>query len=222
MLEPLIRDTLDEVGLGSCRLYPDAVQRVAGAHGLELQPFDRLTRFLIVQVDDYIRRRKSTAIANSIKRFPVDIYGINWEHIEREGALARFHGSVDYGTLNAAIAGATASITMNPNIDLSAHDRFFTALGAGVMPLSDSNDFICENFPRLAPYGFGFDSGSLEATLERVFARPADAIALARSTKQDMMARFSTARAAKHIRDCVAIADYLDFSFAPPQPFIAL
>jgi len=150
MLERIIRDSLDDVGLGPCELYPEAVRRAAAAHRLELQPFDRLTRFLVVQLDDYVRRRKSTAIAEAIKRFPVDIYGVHWEHISREGTRARFHGGVDYGTLNAAIARATASITMNPNIELSAHDRFFTALGAGVMPVSDANGFIRDNFAGLA------------------------------------------------------------------------
>jgi hypothetical protein len=221
-VEPLIRDSLDEIGLGSCGLYPDVVQRVAAAHGLELQPFDHLTRFLIVQIDDYVRRRKSTAIAEAIKRFPVDIYGASWEHIDREGARARFHGGVDYATVNQAIARATASITMNPNIELSAHDRFFTALGMGVTPLSDANAFTRENFPALAPYSFAFGDGSLEAALERVFARPADAVALARSKRLEMMERFSVRRAAKQIRDCAALAEYLDFSFVAPQPFFAL
>ncbi len=222
MVEPLIRDTLDEVGLGSCQAYPDAIRRVASAHGLELQPFDRLTRFLIVQIDDYVRRRKSTAIANAIRRFPVDVYGASWDHIEREGARARFHGSVDYATLSTAISGAAASITMNPNIELSAHDRFFTALGAGVMPISDSNAFIRENFGGLAPYTFGFEDGSIEAAVERVFARPADAVEIARRTKQEMIDRFPQGETARHIRDCAAIAEYLDFSFVAPQPFLAL
>jgi hypothetical protein len=222
MIEPLIRDCLDEVGLGPCQLYPDAVRRVAVAHGIELQPFDRLTRFLIVQLDDYVRRRKSTAIAQAVRRFPVDVYGVNWEHLDLEGARARFHGGVDYGTVNQAITRATASITMNPNIELSAHDRFFTALGMGVMPLSDANGFIRENFPGLAPYTFDFGDDSLEAALERVFARPADAVAFARATRQETIDRLSVRRAAKQIRDCAALADYLDFSFAAPQPFLAL
>jgi hypothetical protein len=221
-LETLIRDCLDEVALGPCELYPDAVRRVAAAHGLEVQPFDRLTRFLIVQIDDYVRRRKSTAIVEAIKRFPVDIYGVNWEHIDREGARARFHGGVDYGIVNQAIARATASVTMNPNIELSAHDRFFTALGMGVMPISDTNRFTRENFPGLAPYAFGFGDGSLEAALEQVFARPADALALARSTRAAMLPRFSVSQTARQIRDCAAIAEYFDFSFAAPQPFLAL
>ena len=222
VLEPLIRDSLDEVGLGPCELYPEAVRRVAAAHRLELQPFDRLTRFLIVQIDDYVRRRKSTAIAEAIKRFPVDIYGVNWEHIGREGTRARFHGGVDYGVLNAAIARATASITMNPNIELSAHDRFFTALGAGVMPVSDANAFIRKNFTGLAPYTFAFGDGSLEAALERIFACPADAVELARSTKREAMERFSLGQAAEHIHACAALVEFLDFSFAAPQPFLKL
>ncbi len=221
-LEPLIRDCLDAVGLGSCQHYPDAVRRVAAAHGLELQPFDRLTRVLIVQIDDYVRRRKSAAIVETIKRFPVDIYGVHWEHIDRAGAQARFHGGVDYGTVNRAIARATASITMHPNIELSAHDRFFTALGMGVMPLSDANGFTRENFPGLAPYTFDFGDGSLEAALEHVFTHPADALALARSTRQAMMPRFSVRQAATQIRNCAALAEFFDFSFAPPQPFLAL
>ena len=220
-LEPLIRDSLDEIGLGSCGLYPDVLWRVAAAHGIELQPFDRLTRFLIVQIDDYVRRRKSTAITETIKRFPVDIYGIHWEHVDREGARARFHGGGDYASVNRAIARATASITMNPNIELSAHDRFFTALGMGVMPLSDANAFTRESFPGLAPYGFVFGDGSLEAALERVLARPSDAIELARGTRAEMMERFSMRKAAKQIRDCAAIAEYFEFSFVPPQAFLA-
>ena len=92
----------------------------------------------------------------------------------------------------------------------------------GVMPLSDTNGFIGENFPGLAPYTFDFGDGRLEAVVERVLARPADAVALARSTRREMLDRFSVRQAAKKIRACAALADYLDFSFVPPQPFIAL
>jgi hypothetical protein len=222
MLERLIHDSLDQVGLGPCRLYPAAVQKAAAAQRIELQPFDPLTRFLIVQVDDYVRRRKSTAIAQAIKRFPVDIYGDRWDHIEREGARARFHGGVAFDLVNEAIANAAASITMNPNIELSAHDRFFLALAMGVMPVTDSNAFIGENFPRLAPYTFDFADGRIEPVLERIFARPGDARELARSVKTETMDRFSTRGAAQHIRDCADLAGFFEYSFAAPQPFLAM
>lgn len=219
VLERLIRDLLDEVGFASCNAYPAAVQKVAAAHRLELHPFDRLTRLLIVQADDYVRRRKSDWIVEAIKPFPVDVYGDGWEYVAREGARARFHGGVSYDAVSDATARAAASVTMNPNIEMSAHDRFFTALGAGVMPISDGNAFIGEHFPQLEPFTFKFASGSLEAALERVFSRPRDALELARSTRAHAIERWSTRQAAQHIRACVDLADYLDFSFAPPQPF---
>jgi hypothetical protein len=90
------------------------------------------------------------------------------------------------------------------------------------MPISDSNAFIRENFGGLAPYTFGFEDGSIEAAVERVFARPADAVEIARRTKQEMIDRFPQGETARHIRDCAAIAEYLDFSFVAPQPFLAL
>ncbi len=68
----ILHDVLDEVGLQNCGVFPAAVEKVASAHRLELQPFDKLTRFLIAQVDDYIRRRKSTAIAEAIKKYPIE------------------------------------------------------------------------------------------------------------------------------------------------------
>jgi Flp pilus assembly protein TadD len=215
----LIRDLIDEVGFGNCGGYPEAVQKVAAAHRIEIQPFDKLARFLIAQVDDYVRRRKSTAIAEAIKGFPVDIFGERWDHISRAGARARFRGGVDYQTLEREMSGATASITMNPNIDLSAHDRFFTALGGGMMPVSDSNSFIAANFPDLAPFTFTFEPGSIEPVLERIFARPQEAREIARAARDKAMPRLSTRKTAEHILHCMELVDYLEVSFASPQNF---
>jgi len=221
-LDRLIHDLVDQVGFSSCDAYPSALEAVAAAHRLELQPFDRLTRFLITQVDDYSRRRKSLVIAEAIRAFPVDVYGSGWEHVARDGARARFRGAVPYDALSAAVAEATASVTMNPNIELSAHDRFFTALGAGVLPVSDGNAFIRANFPVLEPYTFDFKSGALESILERIFAMPGDARECARSIRAAAIDRMSTRHAAQQLRATVDLADYLDFSFAPPQAFFIL
>jgi Tfp pilus assembly protein PilF len=215
----IIRDLLDDVGLRNCGCYPAAVQKVAAAHRIEIQPFDKLARFLIAQVDDYVRRRKSTAIAEAIKSFPVDIFGARWDHISRDGARARFHGGVDYPALEREIAGATASITMNPNVDLSAHDRVFTALGAGILPVTDGNSFLSEFIPKLAPFTFTFEKGSIESVLERIFARPHEAIEVARAARTQAIATVSTRHTARHILDCMELADFLEVSFAAPQNF---
>ncbi len=183
-LERILHDALDELALtarGNAHAgeFPPVLARVCAAHHLYLQPFNQLQRFLLVQLDDYIRRLKSTAMARALLRFDVDVFGQAWEHVDTSNARARFHGPVDYATVEGQFSGATASLTMNPNIDLSAHDRFFTAIGAGVMPVSDNNAYTARHFPELADYTFDFRPGRLERVLERVFARPEAARELA-------------------------------------------
>lgn len=188
-LERILRDALDELGLersGNAHVaaFAEILPRVCAARHLYLQPYSQLGRFLFAQLDDYVRRLKSTAMAKALLPFEVDVFGSAWDHIDTDGARAKFHGPVDYATVESQFPGATASLTMNPNIDHSAHDRFFTALGAGIMPVSDGNAYTAKNFPELAPYSFDFRPGSLEAVLERVFAAPERARELARVVRE--------------------------------------
>ena len=188
-LERILHDALDELALGRkgnahVADFSAVLARVCTARNLFLPPYSQLGRFLFVQLDDFIRRQKSTAMVRALLKFEVDVFGRGWEHIDTTGARARFHGAVDYARVEAQFPGATASLTMNPNIDHSAHDRFFTALGAGIMPVSDENAYTGENFPELAPYLFDFRPGRLEAVLDYVFSAPARARELARATRQ--------------------------------------
>jgi hypothetical protein len=97
LVAPILSDLVDEVGLGNCAAFLPAVRKVCAAHGLEVQPFGTLSRFLIAQLDDYVRRRKSTMIALALKPFPVDVFGRSWEHVTASGTgRARFHGPLPY------------------------------------------------------------------------------------------------------------------------------
>lgn len=220
LLAPILFDLVDEVGLGNCAAFPSAIAKICAAHGFEVQPFGTLCRFLIAQLDDYVRRRKSTMIAQAVKPFPVDVFGRSWEHVTASGTgRARFHGPVPSPVLDEAIAGATAMLNMNPNVELSAHDRFFVALGAGKAPISDANQFTRENFPELLPYSFEFTPDSIAAAIERVFAQPHAARECALAARATARARFSTEDAARHILECARLANYFEFDFKAPQDF---
>lgn len=222
-LAALIFDLVDEAGLANCASFVPALAKVAGAHGFELRPYDKLARFLLAQLDDYIRRSKSTMIATALKSLPVDIYGRDWEHVTASGeGRARFHGAVPYPEVERAIAGATATVTMNPNIDLSAHDRFFLALGAGKMPLSDRNAFSRAHFPDLVPYGFDFSPESIAEAIERVLHAPQQARDVAQAAKLSGRLRLPLEAAARHIFECAQLVNYLEIDFSPPQGFLFL
>ncbi len=223
-LERLLHDVLDALalerkGFANVAAFAPLITQVAAAHRFELQPFDLLSRFLIAQIDDYIRRQKSTAIAKALLRFEVDVFGAAWEHIDTAHARARFHGPLDYAALEAGFSSATASLTMNPNIDLSAHDRFFTAIGAGIMPLSDRNSYIAERFPEALPYSFDFSPGSIEAALEKVFCAPETALEIARAMRERTRVTDGVEQTAKAVLEVMQSARFLYLTPKPAQAF---
>jgi hypothetical protein len=223
-LERLLQDVLaalalERNGFAYAGAFHPLIREVASAHRIELQPFSLLSRFLIAQIDDYIRRLKSTAIAKAILPFEVDVFGSAWEHVDTTGAKAKFHGPVDYAQLEASFPVATASLTMNPNIDLSAHDRFFTAIGAGIMPLSDRNSYIAETFPEALPYSFDFTPGSIAAALEKTMRDPATALETARAMRERTRAVEGVEKAATAILDMMQAAIYLQTTPKPVQNF---
>jgi hypothetical protein len=211
--------TLERDGYANVAAFPPLIAQVAAAHRLELQQFDLLSRFLIAQIDDYIRRRKSTAIAKALLPFEVDVFGAAWEHIDAGQAKAKFHGPVDYAAVEAGFSSAAASLTMNPNIELSAHDRFFTAIGAGIMPLSDRNLYIAERFPEALPYCFDFSSGSVEAALEKVFTAPETALEAARAMRARTRVTDGVEQTATAILEVIQSAKFLHFAPKPTQNF---
>jgi hypothetical protein len=226
VFERLLHDVMDELSLTSkgnvfvADIHP-LVHKIAAAHRIDLQPFDLLSRFLIAQIDDYSRRLKSTAIATALLPFDVDVFGGAWEHIDKTNASARFHGPTNYGDVESSLSGATASLNMHPNIDLGAHERFFLALGAGSMPLTDRNAYIEQNFPELLPYTFDFTPGSITAALEKTVQKPAAALELARAARTRARIHASSAAGLSMEATAANIADIMNsttFLFAGAKP----
>ena len=223
-LEKLLHDVLDALalernGYANVLEFTPLIAQIAAAHRFELQPYDLLSRFLIAQIDDYIRRQKSTAIAKALLPFEVDVFGAAWQHIDASQSKAKFHGALGYSDLEAGLATATASLTMNPNIELSAHDRFFTAIGAGIMPLSDRNSYITERFPEALPYSFDFTPGSIEAALEKVFGAPEAALEAARAMRKRTRQTDGAEQTATAILGIMQSARFLHHTPKPAQNF---
>jgi spore maturation protein CgeB len=104
---------------------------------------------------------------------------------------------------------------MHPNTDLGAHERFFLALGAGSMPVTDRNTYIEQAFPELLPYTFDFTPGSVTAALERVVENPKVALELARATRERARPIYGMEQTAAKI---VEVMQSAAFVFAAPKP----
>ncbi len=97
------------------------------------------------------------------------------------------------------------SLSINPLVNESVHDRVFFALAAGVVPVTDGNAFADENMPALESYRFAFDRQSVEQAVEAVLAAPADAFARVEETWRALATPFGMRRSAQQIAQFAAL-----------------
>ena len=108
------------------------------------------------EVDAYIRFKRANLVMNAILRYPVDVFGTGWDHVNWDGAAAQCHGAMTWRTMIDQLPRYVGSLSINPLVEESVHDRVFFALAAGVVPVTDGNAFTDENMPALESYRFSF------------------------------------------------------------------
>ena len=171
--------------------YLPTLQPIAERHGLFLAGDSRLAMRMIRELDDYHRVRRANIVMHALRRYPVDVFGTGWDHIGRDNAAATFHGPATWRQLIDRLPNHVASISINPLIEDSAHDRVFFALAAAVPPLTDANRFTQAHMPNLAPYSFDFTRERIAHAVENVLTSPEHAIALTNDTWTTLAPQFA-------------------------------
>ncbi len=141
-----------------------------------LLPHDLLC-FLTAQLDDYARRAKSTLLGRVLAKYPVDIYGDFWEHVDFTDGPAVWHGSGTYQQMMASAPDYLALIDMSPNTVGSVHERVGHAAIYHTLCLTNATPFLADYFPEMAQYAFDFNLESVSAAIEKTLARPQEAVA---------------------------------------------
>ena len=130
------------------------LQRIAEPLGLFVDGNNQLTLLLIREVDAYIRFKRANLVMNAILRYPVDVFGTGWDHVNWDGAAAQCHGAMTWRTMIDQLPRYVGSLSINPLVEESVHDRVFFALAAGVVPVTDGNAFTDKNMPALEVVSF--------------------------------------------------------------------
>jgi len=175
------------------------LQRIAEPFGMFMDGNSRLALLLLRELDNYIRFRRANLVMRAVLRYPVDVCGTGWDHIDFEFAAARFLGATTWRTMIDQLPGYTGCLSINPLVDESVHDRVFFALAAGVPPISDGNAFMRAKMGLLEPYMFGFTREAIEQAVDAVLSRPVEAIARTDDTWSALAMPFGTRRAARQI-----------------------
>ena len=142
------------------------------AKGWDLSQFANLRLFFVAQLDDYLRRVKSTLVADTIADFPVEIHGNNWEHIDFSRRRATHVPGGDYTQLRVRIIEALGVVDMSPNTQRAPHDRAMRAFGLYTLCLTNAQRYFAERFTNAHQFTYRFDRDSLRARIEDALAHP--------------------------------------------------
>jgi|KBSSwiStaDraftv2_1062776.scaffolds.fasta_scaffold00752_8 hypothetical protein len=140
--------------------------------GWDIGEFTNLRLFFVAQLDDYLRRIKSTMIGEVLADFPVEIHGFNWEHVDFSGKRATFVPGGDYLRSKDEMKGSLGIVDMSPNTHLAPHDRPMRAFGLYTLCLTNVQSYFTESFPDAATFTFRLDRDNLREKVADVLAHP--------------------------------------------------
>jgi hypothetical protein len=181
-LPPAIGAALEAIAEDACAALDEpidllgALERHFAALGVALPEWHRLTFFLVSQLDDYLRRVKSTLIARSLLDYPVTISGVNWGHVDFAGRRARHDPDSDYARTGRLLDQCLAVIDMSPNTHLGPHDRALRAAGRYTAFLTNRQQYYRDNFANHRDFTFLFNADAVRECVERALSRPAETV----------------------------------------------
>lgn len=186
-----------------CSAFPEIICDVAAQHLLYLTPGGDIFNAILSRLDNYTRAVRTRAVGAVLSNYPVDFIGGGWEGFAASSRHARLLGAMPFDSLRANLGAYLGAASLNPNVDLSVHDRVFFALGAGTVPILDGNSFSRQHLPRLSRFSFGQDTDSIAAAVEAVLDDPAAAQAATAATLAEAYPRFSMRRSVQEICEAV-------------------
>lgn len=155
-----------------------AIAHVMGRLGFDLASDLRMLSLYVAQLDDYVRRVKSTMIARALLDLPVEVHGELWSHVDFGGRKAKLVPTGDYFASRDMMQQALAVIDMTPNSDLGIHERFVRAASRHTLCITNDTSALRDQFPDATPAAFAFDPDSIRERVEWALRQPDDAVAL--------------------------------------------
>jgi hypothetical protein len=195
----ILFDAIAAARAKTCSAFPEIICNVAAEHLVHLTPDGDVFNAILTRLDNYTRAVRTREVGAVLSKYPVDFIGGGWEDFGAETRHARFLGAMPFDTLRETLGTYLGAASLNPNVDLSVHDRVFFALGASTVPVFDANSFSRANLPRLSRFGFGHDADSIAAAVEAVLDDPQAAQAATAATLAETYPRLSMQRSVQDI-----------------------
>jgi hypothetical protein len=220
-LPPSVAKALEAVGETLlARLDEDvdiaaAVQHHYSRLSIDLAEDRGLLFFLVAQLDDFLRRVKSTMIATSLLDLPVVIRGETWDHVDFSGRRARHDPDQDYGRTRSVLDNALAMLDMSPNTQSTPHDRVLRAAGRYTAFLSNRTQFYTNSFRNAGAFTFRFEPDSIRACVETAIAHPRETVEMGFAQAERMRELLTPER---YVEQIAAVVDACALACASRRP----
>ncbi len=172
MLADLASELVDKIATPLGNDIDSLVCKYFTDKGLDAETLPKLRLFFIAQLDDYLRRVKSSSIVELLLDFPIEIHGYNWEHIDFSGKRATLVHGGDYTKSKPLIERSLGLLDMSPNTTSAPHDRPLRAFGMYTLCLTNEQQCFTEQFVQHDTFTFRFEGESLQTRVADVLAHP--------------------------------------------------
>jgi hypothetical protein len=166
-------DAIGSLGLlhGPFYIGDFVVDYLRGA-GYRSAPPRSLVFFFSAQMDDYLRRVKSTMIAEALLDFPVIVQGSFWKHVDFSGKRARLVEGEDVDVSHKALSQQLGVIDMSANTDSWPHDRVQRGAGSYSLVLTNRQGWLSRSLSEFDDLTFDFRPESIRERVADVLAKP--------------------------------------------------
>jgi hypothetical protein len=172
--------------------------------GLDIEALTNLRLLFVAQLDDYLRRVKSTFIAESLLDLPVVIYGYNWEHIDFSGRSATYVHGGNYGKSKDLIRDSLGILDMSPNTGMAPHERPLRAFGMYTLCLTNEQEFFRQHFSKHDEFIFRFEKESLQTKVADAVSHPGRYVELGIDVAASFQRQFTPEGSAQFLLDTAA------------------
>lgn len=158
--------------------FDDRLIRYFFTLGLDIAAEPAVLCFLVAQLDDYVRRVKSTMIAEALLDLPIIVRGRFWDHVDFRGKRATYDPNSDVASTLPMIDRAPAVIDMSPNTQHSPHNRIWQAVGRGTAFLTNRLQYFDGLLPSADRCTFAFEPEAIHNLVENYVLHPKEAVDL--------------------------------------------
>ncbi|MHB8493276.1 MAG: hypothetical protein ACYC9Z_05025 [Casimicrobiaceae bacterium] len=218
-LAQIVRGMADAVKAECLRAAPvrlgDWVSEYLTSTRIAMPVPPRLLWFFAAQLDDYLRRIKSTLIAEALLDFPIIVQGSFWDHVDFHGRRAKLVPPKDVFQSQEIVLKELGVIDMSANVDSWPHDRVQRAAGAYSLFLTNCQGWLSEKFPDFVDMTFAFDRESIAARVSEVLNHPRRYLEMALAFGDEFRTVFPRANFAETV---LRLVDYARLMWENPRP----